>query len=264
MVEYHWLEGKYDRLPALMADLVHRRVAVIATPAFNAATLVAKAATTTIPIVFLVAEDPVKLSLVASFAQPGGNATGINFFVSEVVLKRLGLLHDLVPGAVRIAVMINPGNAATAEATLREVQKAADAFGLQIHVLNASSSGEINAAFATISRERAEALFVAPDAFFNSRRVQLVTLATRDRSPAAYANRDSVEVGGLMSYGTNITDSFSQAGVYAGKILNGAKPAELPVIQSTKFEFVINLQTAKALGLDVPSGLLLAADEVIE
>jgi len=263
-VEYHWLEGRYDRLPALLSELVGRRVAVIATPGSTPASLAAKAATTTIPIVFGVGEDPVKLGLVANLARPGGNATGINFFVSEVVLKRLGLLHDLVPGAVRIAVMINPGNAATTEATLREVQKAADAFGLQIHVVNASSSDEINAAFATISRERAEALFVGPDAFFNSRRVQLVTLATRDRIPAAYGTRDYVEVGGLMSYGTNITDSFSQAGVYAGKILNGAKPAELPVIQSTKFEFVINLQTAKALGLDVPSGLLLAANEVIE
>jgi len=263
-VEYHWLEGRYDRLPALVAELVGRRVAVIATPGSTPAALAAKAATTTIPIVFGVGEDPVKLGLVANLARPGGNATGINFFVSEVVLKRLGLLRDLVPGAVRIAVLINPGNVATAEATLREVKKAAGALKLQIYVVNASTSGEINTAFATISRERAEALFVAPDAFFNSRRVQLATLAARDRIPTAYSTRDYVEVGGLMSYGTNITDSFSQAGVYAGKILNGAKPAELPVIQSTKFEFVINLQTAKALGLDVPSGLLLAADEVIE
>ena len=263
-VEYHWLEGRYDRLPALLAELVGRRVAVIATPGSTPAALAAKAATTTIPIVFGVAEDPVKLGLVANLARPGGNATGVNFFVSEVVRKRLGLLRDLIPRAVRIAVMINPGNAATAEATLREVQKAADALGLQIHVVNASTSDEINAAFATISHERAEALFLGPDAFFNSRRVQLVTLSARDRIPTVYGTRDYVEVGGLMSYGTNITDSFSQAGVYVGKILNGTKPAELPVIQSTKFEFVINLQTAKALGLDVPSGLLLAADEVIE
>jgi len=263
-VEYHWLEGRYDRLPALLAELVGRRVAVIATPGSTPAALAAKAATTTIPIVFGVAEDPVKLGLVANLARPGGNATGVNFFVSEVVRKRLGLLRDLIPRAVRIAVMINPGNAATAEATLREVQNAADALGLQIHVVNASTSDEINAAFAAISHERVEALFLGPDAFFNSRRVQLVTLSARDRIPTAYSTRDYVEVGGLMSYGTNITDSFSQAGVYVGKILNGAKPAELPVIQSTKFEFVINLQTAKALGLDVPSGLLLAADEVIE
>ena len=263
-VEYHWLEGRYDRLPALLAELVGRRVAVIATPGSTPAALAAKAATTTIPIVFGVGEDPVKLGLVANLARPGGNATGVNFFVSEVVRKRLGLLRDLIPRAVRIAVMINPGNAATAEATLREVQKAADALGLQIHVVNASTSDEINAAFAAISHERVEALFLGPDAFFNSRRVQLATLAARDRIPTAYSTRDYVEVGGLMSYGTNITDSFSQAGVYVGKILNGTKPAELPVIQSTKFEFVINLQTAKALSLDVPSGLLLAADEVIE
>ena len=263
-VEYHWLEGRYDRLPALLAELVGRRVAVIATPGSTPAALAAKAATTTIPIVFGVAEDPVKLGLVANLARPGGNATGVNFFVSEVVRKRLGLLRDLIPRAVRIAVMINSGNAATAEATLREVQNAADALGLQIHVVNASTSDEINAAFAAISHERVEALFLGPDAFFNSRRVQLVTLSARDRIPTVYGTRDYVEVGGLMSYGTNITDSFSQAGVYVGKILNGTKPAELPVIQSTKFEFVINLQTAKALGLDVPSGLLLAADEVIE
>src|SRR5215467_1062563 len=263
-VEYHWLEGRYDRLPALLAELVGRRVAVIATPGSTPAALAAKAATTTIPIVFGVAEDPVKLGLVANLARPGGNATGVNFFVSEVVRKRLGLLRDLIPRAVRIAVMINSGNAATAEATLREVQNAADALGLQIHVVNASTSDEINAAFAAISHERVEALFLGPDAFFNSRRVQLVTLSARDRIPTAYSTRDYVEVGGLMSYGTNITDIISQAGVYVGKILNGAKPAELPVIQSTKFEFVINLQTAKALGLDVPSGLLLAADEVIE
>jgi len=263
-VEYHWLEGRYDRLPALLAELVGRRVAVIATPGSTPAALAAKAATTTIPIVFGVAEDPVKLGLVANLARPGGNATGVNFFVSEVVRKRLGLLRDLIPRAVRIAVMINSGNAATAEATLREVQNAADALGLQIHVVNASTSDEINAAFAAISHERVEALFLGPDAFFNSRRVQLVTLSALDRIPTAYSTRDYVEVGGLMSYGTNITDSFSQAGVYVGKILNGTKPAELPVIQSTKFEFVINLQTAKALSLDVPSGLLLAADEVIE
>ena len=263
-VEYHWLEGRYDRLPALLAELVGRRVAVIATPGSTPAALAAKAATTTIPIVFGVAEDPVKLGLVANLARPGGNATGVNFFVSEVVRKRLGLLRDLIPRAVRIAAMINPGNAATAEATLREVQNAADALGLQIHVVNASTSDEINAAFAAISHERVEALFLGPDAFFNSRRVQLVTLSARDRIPTVYGTRDYVEVGGLMSYGTNITDSFSQAGVYVGKILNGTKPAELPVIQSTKFEFVINLQTAKALSLEVPSGLLLAADEVIE
>jgi putative tryptophan/tyrosine transport system substrate-binding protein len=264
MVEYHWLDGRYDRLPALMADLVSRRVAVIATPASIPASLAANAATSTIPIVFGVGDDPVKLGLVANLARPGGNATGVNFFVSEAVPKRLGLLRDLVPGARRMAALINPGNVATAEVTLREVQKAASAFGLQMQILNASTRGEIDAAFAAISRERAEALFVAPDGFFYSRRVQFATLAARNGIPAAYATRGYPDVGGLMSYGTDVADSFRQAGVYAGKILNGAKPADLPVTQPTKFEFEINVQTAKALGLEVPPGLLLAADEVIE
>jgi len=260
-IEYHWAEGQYDQLAALAAELVGRRMAVIAAPGSTQAALALKAATATIPVVFGVSEDPVKLGLVASLARPGGNATGINFFVTEAVPKRLGLLRDLIPRAVRMAVVINPGNTVSAESTLREVQKAA---GLQILVLNASTSGEIDAAFATMSRERSEALLVAPDAFFASRRVQLAILAARDKIPAAYSQRDFAEAGGLMSYGTNIADSFRQAGIYAGKILSGAKPAELPVIQSTKFELVINLQTAKALGIEVPSGLLLAADEVIE
>jgi ABC-type uncharacterized transport system substrate-binding protein len=263
-IEYRWAEGQHDRLPALAAELVGRRVAVIATPGSIAAALAAKAATATIPIVFGVPEDPVRSGLVASLARPGGNATGMNFFVSEAVPKRLGLLRDLVPGAVRIAVMINPGNVVTAETALREVQKAADAFGLQIRILNASNRGEIDAAFAAMSVERAEALFVAPDFFFHSRRVQLATLAARNAIPATYANRDYAEAGGLMSYGTNVTDSFRQVGVYVGRILRGEKPADLPVTQSTKFEFVINLRTARALGLDVPPGLLVAADEVIE
>jgi len=264
-IEYHWLEGRYDRLPAVMAELVGRRVAVIATPASIPASLAAKAATTTIPIVFGVGEDPVKLGFVTNLARPGGNATGINFFVAEVVPKRLGLLHDLMPAAVRIAALINPGNAATAETTVREVHKAASALGLQIQIFEASTSREIDAAFAGIATARAEALFVAPDAFFVSRRVQLVTLAARGNGiPAAYSSRYYTEVGGLMSYGTDVLDSIRQVGVYAGKILNGAKPAELPVIQSTKFELVINLQTARALGLEVPPGLLTAADEVIE
>jgi putative ABC transport system substrate-binding protein len=239
-------------------------VAVIATPGSTPASLAAKAATATIPIVFGVAEDPVKLGLVASLARPGGNATGINFFLTEAVAKRLGLLRDLVPAAVRIAVMINPSNVVTTEPALSEVQRAASAFGLQIQIFNASNGPEIETAFATISRERADALFVAPDAFFGSRRVQLAILAARNGIPASYATRDYVDAGGLMSYGTNIADSFRQVGVYAGKILAGAKPAELPVTQSTKFELVINLRTARALGLEVPSGLLLAADEVIE
>ena len=238
-VEYHWLEGQYDRLPALMADLVRRRVAVIATPGTTPAAIAAKAATATIPIVFGVAEDPVKLGLVASLARPGGNATGINFFIQEVVAKRLALLHELVPKAVRVAVLLNPANATSAETTLRGVQEAARIIGLQIHVLNASTSREIDAAFATLARERPDALFVAGDAFFTSRRVQFATLAARDRIPAAYGQRDYVEAGGLMSYGTDIADSFRQVGVYTGNILKGAKPADLPVVQSTKFEFVI-------------------------
>jgi putative tryptophan/tyrosine transport system substrate-binding protein len=212
-------------------------------------------------IVFGVGEDPVKLGLVANLARPGGNATGVNFFVGEVVPKRLGLLRDLRPAAVRIAVMINPGNVALADTTVREVQKAAGALGMQIEVFEASTNQEIDAAFAAIASARTEALFVAPDAFFVSRRVQLVTLAARNGIPAAYSSRYYTEIGGLMSYGADVLDSVRQAGVYAGKILNGAKPAELPVLQSTKF---INLQTARALGLEVPPGLLTAADEVIE
>jgi ABC-type uncharacterized transport system substrate-binding protein len=262
-VEYHWLEGQYDRLPALMADLVRRQVAVIASVG-NLPARAAKAATATIPIVFGVGEDPVRLGLVSSLARSGGNATGINFFVQEVTAKRLRLLHELVPKAVRIAVLVNPGNASVAESTLREVQQAAPAIGLQIQILNASTIGEIDAAFATLARERSDALFVAADAFFTSRRGQLATLTARDRIPAAYGLRDLVAAGGLMSYGTDLAASFRQVGVYTGSILKGAKPADLPVLQSTKFEFVINLQTARALGIEVPPGVMSVADEVIE
>ena len=263
-VEYHWFSGQYDRLPPLMADLVRRHVAVIATPGATLSALAAKAATATVPIVFGVGEDPVGLGLVASLARPGGNATGINIFLNEVVAKRLGLLHELVPKAVRVAVLVNPGNAPTAEATLRDIPEAARAIGLQIQVLNASTNREIEAAFATLVRERADALFVAPDAFFISRRVQFVTLATRYGIPTAHNAREEVEAGGLMSYGTDNLDMWRQVGAYTGQILKGAKPADLPVIQSTKFEFVINLQTARALGLEVPPMLLARADEVIE
>jgi putative tryptophan/tyrosine transport system substrate-binding protein len=262
-VEYHWLEGHYDRLPVLLADLVSRQVAVIATPGTGLA-LAAKAATATIPIVFSVGDDPVRLGLVASLARPGGNATGINFFVNEVTAKRLRLLHDLVPKAVRIAVLLNPANAVVAESTLREAQKAAPTLGLQIQILNASTIGEIDAAFAALARERPDAVLIAGDAFLNSRRVQIATLTARDRIPTAYAVRDPVVAGGLMSYGTDIADAFQQAGIYTGKILKGTKPADLPVIQSTKFELVINLQTARALGIEVPQGMLSIADEVIE
>src|SRR5215510_6782297 len=245
-VEYHWLEGQYDRLPSLMADLARRRVAVIATPGSNPAALAAKAATATIPIVFGVGEDPVKLGLVASLARPGANATGINIFNVEVATKRLGLLYELVPKAVRIAVLVNPANATSAEFTLRYIPEAARAFGLQSEVLNASTGDEIDTAFATLVRERADALFVAADAFINSRRVQFATLTARDRIPAAYADREIVEAGGLMSYGTDFMDMFRQVGVYVGRILKGAKPSDLPVVQATKFALVINLRTAKA------------------
>jgi putative ABC transport system substrate-binding protein len=263
-VEYQWLDGQYDRLPSLMADLVRRRVAVIATPGSNPAALAAKAATTTIPIVFGVGADPIELGLVASLARPGGNATGINFFVADIAAKRLGLLNDLVPKAVRIAVLINPANASTAEATLRDMPEAARAIGLQIVVLNASTGREIEAAFATLVRDRADALFVGADAFFNSRRVQLANMAARHAIPTAFAVREYVDAGGLMSYGTSLADMYRHVGAYSGRILKGARPADLPVLQSTKFELVINLQTARMLGLTVPPSLLATADEVIE
>ena len=234
-VEYHILDGKFDRLPAVMADLVRRRVAVIAAPG-DAPAVTARAATTTIPIAFAVSQDPVKLGLVASLARPGGNATGFNWFAQETLGKRLSILHELVPKSVRVGVLVNPTNAVNTEGTLREVREAAPALGLQIQVLNASTIGEINAAFATLARERADALFVTGDAFLTSRRVQLATLAARDRIPAAYTTRDSPAAGGLMSYGTNSTDAWRQVGVYTGNILNGAKPAELPVQQAVKFE----------------------------
>ena len=263
-VEYHWLEGQFDRLPALMADLARRRVAVIATPNGNLAAIAAKAATTTIPIVFSVGEDPVKLGLVDSLARPGGNATGANIFNNEITAKRLGLLHELVPKASRIAVLVNPANTPVAETTLRDIPEAARALGLQTHILNASTSREIEAAFAALVREQADALFVASDIYFLSRRVQLATLAAHYRIPAAYYAREAVEVGGLMSYGTDRADMYRHFGVYTGQILKGAKPADLPVLQSSKFEFVINAQTARLLGIEVPNALQLLADEVIE
>src|SRR5271166_5314865 len=262
-IEYRWAENQFDRLPALAADLVRRQVAVIAAGS-NIVALAVKATTTTIPIVFIATEDPVKLGFVASLARPGGNATGINFFSGELTAKRLELLREMVPAATRVAVLVNPANAMTTESTLRDVQSAARAMGLQIQVVNASTSHEINAGFATFLRERPDALFVGLDVFLSNRRAQLVNLASRYTLPATFANRDFPEIGGLMSYGSDIKDVYRQVGVYVGRILKGAKPAELPVVQSSKFELVINAETARMLGLTVPPTLLATADEVIE
>jgi putative ABC transport system substrate-binding protein len=262
-IEYHFLaEGQYDRLPAMAAELVRRRVAVIVAFPIPAA-VAAKAATATIPIVFNVAEDPVKLGLVASLARPGGNATGVNSLIAELGAKQLGLLHELVPAAERIGLLVNPINP-NAEAVTTDVTAAASAIGVQIDAVGASNSREIEAAFATLVRNRATGLLVGSDAFFYSRRLQLATLATRHAIPAVYNLRDFTEAGGLMSYGSNVTEMRRQMGVYTGRILKGAKPADLPVVQPTKFEFVINLPTARAIGLDVPPMLLARADEVIE
>jgi putative ABC transport system substrate-binding protein len=262
-VVYRWAEGQNERLPELAAELVRRQVSVIAlfTPA---AVFAAKAATTTIPIVFAVNEDPVRLGLVASLARPGGNATGINFLTAEVGAKRLNLLRELVPKAARIAVLVNPANPTSTESTLKDVTTAARAIGLQTQVLTAGTGREINAAFATFVSEQPDALLVAGDAFFSSRRVQLVHLATRHAIPATYSQREFADVGGLMSYGPNLADAFRQVGAYVGRILKGAKPAELPVVQSSKLELVINAETARLLGLTVPPTLLATADEVIE
>src|SRR6516164_10363732 len=262
-IEYHWLEGQYDDLPPLMADLIRRRVAVIVTPGNNSASHAAKAATTTIPIVFGVNENPVASGLVASLARPGGNATGINSFVADIVAKRLALLHELVPKAVRIAALVNPANVQTTEATLRDMPEAARAIGLQTQVLKASTGREIEDAFATLVSDRSEALFIAPDAFFGSQRVQFATLATRYSVPTAWASRDAVEAGGLLSYTTGTVDMFRHVGFYTGIILKGIKPADLPIVQTTKFELVINLQTARLLDIAVPQTRLAIADEVI-
>ena len=262
-IVYRWAENQIDRLPALAADLVRRKVAVIATVGGPPSALAAKAATTTIPIVFVVNEDPVSLGLVGSLARPAGNLTGVNFFTGEVAAKRLELLRELVPGAARVAVLVDPANAASTESTLRHLEPAAHAMGLQIQVLNASTSWEIDAAFATIVRERLDALFVSPNPFFSSRRMQLTHLASRHAVPAtctAWLCRSR----GLMSYGTSLRDAYRQIGVYAGRILKGAKPADLPVVQASKFELVINAQTARMLGLTVSQSLLSIADEVIE
>jgi ABC-type uncharacterized transport system substrate-binding protein len=262
-IEYRWAENQLDRLPVLADELVRRQVAVIATTGATAVASAAKAATTAIPIVFLTGADPVKSGLVASLARPGGNLTGINILTIELTAKRLELLRELVPAVTRVAVLLNPAGPAP-ETTLRDVETAARAMGLQIQVLNAGTSREINAAFAGFVRERPDALFVGPDPFFISRRVQLLHLASRHAVPAAYTGRDYAVAGGLMSYGSNLMDAFRQVGVYTGRILKGAKPADLPVVQATKFELVINAETARMLGLTIPDKLLALADEVIE
>jgi putative tryptophan/tyrosine transport system substrate-binding protein len=260
---YRFAEDQYDRLPELAAELVRRQVTVIAASATQAA-IAAKPATTTIPIAFIANQDPVRLGLVASLARPGGNLTGINFFSGELMAKRLDLLRELLPRAARVAVLVNPADAMNTVSTLRDVEAAARAFGLQVQVLNASTSREINAAFENVGRDRPDALFVGPDTFLNGRRVQVVQLAAFHRLPAVYPVRDFVEIGGLMSYGTNVIDAYRQLGIYAGRILKGAKPADLPVVQSSKFDLVINAETARMLGLEVPPMLLARADEVIE
>jgi putative ABC transport system substrate-binding protein len=262
-IEYRSADDQIDRLPALATELVQRRVAVIATGGLPSI-FAAKEATTTIPIVFVVGEDPVRLGLVTSLARPGGNLTGINIFATELAAKRLELLREVVPAATRVAVLVNPANAVSTETTLREVGAAARAIGLQIQVLNANTIREIDAAFATLASERPDALFVSNDPFLINRRLQLSMLAVLHKIPAIYQDRLNAETGGLISYGANIADAYRHVGVYTGRILKGAKPADLPVVQSSKFELVINASTARMLGLTVPDKLLVAADEVIE
>ena len=262
-IVYRWAENEIGRLPELAADLVGRKVNVIATVG-NEVALIAKKATQATPIVFVVSQDPVSLGLVASLARPGSNVTGINFFSGELVGKQLELLRELVPAASRIAVVVNPANTSSTERTVKDVAAASPATGLHSKTFTASTSGDIDAAFLTLVRERYDALLVASDPFFSSRRVQLVSLATRHAIPAIYSQRDFAEVGGLMSYGSSITDAWRQSGAYVGRILAGAKPADLPVLQSNKLELIINTQTARIFGLAVPAALLARADEVIE
>jgi len=263
VIEYRWAQDQFDRLPGMAADLVNRQVAVIATPGSTAAALAAKAATDTIPIVFSVGADPVKLGLVASLNRPGGNVTGVSYFTNELGPKRLGLLLELTPGSADVVVLANPKNPAT-DASAKDIQAAAAAVGRQLSMLYVTNNREMDAAFPTIAQKQAPALMIIPDALFTSRRVQLVTLSTRHAVPAIYSSREFAEVGGLMSYGANLPDIYRRVGSYAGRIVKGTKPADLPVVQPTGFEFVINLQTAKVLGINVPATLLARADEVIE
>jgi putative ABC transport system substrate-binding protein len=263
LIDYRWAEYQSDRLGELAAQLVRRQVAVIVTIGGQGPALAARAASKTTPVVFLIGEDPVRLGLVPNLARPGGNLTGVNFFSAELVAKRLELLRDLVSAATRLAALVVPGGSAS-ESALKDLENAGRAMALPIQIIHASTSQEIDAAFSTLVRERADALFVAADPFFTSRRVQLVQLAARHALPTSFSGRQFSEIGGLMSYGSNILDSYRQVGVYAGLILKGTKPADLPVLQSSKFELVINHQTARMLGLTVPPSLLALADEVIE
>jgi putative ABC transport system substrate-binding protein len=263
-IEYRWAGTEYERFPSLAADLVRRQVNVVVVLASTPGTLAAKAATSTIPIVFGVGGDPVALGLVASLNRPGGNMTGVTLLNVAALPKRLGLLHELVPAAAAIALLVNPSNPLQTDAETRELQTAARALGLELHILNASSDGEFDAAFATLLQLGAKALVVQSDPLFTTRRDRLVALAARHAIPAIYGRREIAEAGGLMSYANDFADSYRQAGIYCGRILKGEKPADLPVIQPTKFEFVINLKTARTLGLTVPPGVLAIADEVIE
>ena len=263
MIEFRWAENESNRLPVLAADLVRQGVNVIVAISAPVAVIAAKA-TTTVPIVFLVPEDPVRLGLVTSLSRPGGNMTGVNIFASELAAKRLELLRTMVPTATRVAALFNPAEPNIAATNLRAVEAAADTMGLQLRVLNASTIADIDTVFATFANERPDALFISSGPFFTNRRVQLAQLAARYKVPAINLTRSYPEVGGLMSYGTDLSDAFHQVGIYTGNILKGAKAADLPVVQSTKFELVINLKTAKALGIEVPQSLLVAADEIIE
>ena len=264
VIEYRWAENQMDRLPVLVADLVAQQVAVIVTPGGVVTTMAAKSATTMVPIVFIVGEDPVRLGLVTSLSRPGGNLTGVNFLSTELTAKRLDLLREMLPTAKRVAVLVNPTNASNTETTLKDIEPAARAIGIQLQIFNAGTAREINDAFASLARTQPDALFVGLDPFFNGRRLQIVHLASYHRIPAAYGNREFADAGGLMSYASSIADAYHQSGIYTARILKGAKPADLPIVQATKLNLVLNQQTARMLGIAIPGTLIARADEVIE
>ena len=263
-IEYRWAENQMDRLPGLATDLIARQVAVIVTPGGVVTTMAAKSATTLVPIVFIVGEDPVRLGLVTSLSRPGGNLTGVNFLNTELTAKRLDLLREMLPTAKRAAVLVNPMNVSNTETTLKDIEPAARAIGIQLQIFNAGTAREIDDAFASLARTQPDALFVGLDPFFNGRRIQIVHLASHYRIPAAYGNRDFADAGGLMSYASSIADAYHQAGIYTARILKGAKPADLPVVQASKLNLVLNQQTARMLGIAIPGTLIARADEVIE